>query len=149
MTHENEGLDQIVTKMGCVADTHYEGRGADNAYSVFMHLTDIEKIRYMRFSYRLVTAVFSVVDATTCNRRTRDNFEDIDIDPDDRDLEVTDRRELVRLKHKAILTVGKIILGMLCILFVGVILLSFVSADMLTILGGAGKVLNAVVDSEL
>lgn len=142
MAHEHDNLSAILEKMDKIANERYEGATEDNAYSIFMQLTDMERIKFTRYSYRFIKAINSAIEIN-CNCPESGKPIKTPYD-DDAKLEVTDKKELVRLKHKAIVGVGQVFVGALSILIIGILLLSFISPEALKMMGSIGNVLGTI-----
>lgn len=156
MAVEQHNVIGIVDRMTEIANEHYNGNVVDNIYSIYMRLNDMERLQFMKFAYKASTAILTIVDVregfcVTCNARDSDqqqqapkrkkSLEEIS----DSDLEIVDKRELVRMKHNALIATGKVVLLGFGVLVTGVILLSFISPGALRLLGNIGSILEVVV----
>lgn len=161
MSQEQEDLSHIVKKMDKLAVEHYGGNTADNSYSIFQRLTDMEKIQFLRYGYKFLKAILGVIDIDIDNNYVSkprkktdlnhsvggccgecDGLEDEDAD---KRLEIADKRELMRIKYRAIVTMGQIMLIMLAVFVVIMMVMSFVSPQALNVLGQMGKIVSVII----
>lgn len=155
MSSEQDSIIGIFKRMSEIAEKSYSGNVTDNIYSIYMQLTDIERLQFLKFAYRASSAIISIVDirdGITClpppekskpaKPVSRSSVQD---DTDYSDLEIADKRELVRMKHTAILTLGKFMISILALLIGMVFLLSFISPTAIKILSGIGPIISVIV----
>ena len=155
MAVEQHNVIGIVDRMTEIANEHYNGNVVDNIYSIYMRLNDMERLQFMKFAYKASTAILTIVDiregycsqchtgniGTNIITKRKKTLEEIS----DSDLEIADKRELVRMKHNALVATGKVVMIALGVLVVGVVTLSFVSPSALRLLGNIGSILEVVV----
>lgn len=161
MSQEQEDLTHIVKKMDKLAVEHYDGNAADNSYSIFQRLTDMEKIQFLRYGYKFLRAILGVIDididsnhVSKPRKKTEHNHSDggccgecdgLEDEDVDKRLEIADKRELMRIKHRAIVTMGQIILIVLAVFIVIMMVMSFVSPQALNVLGQMGKIVSVII----
>ena len=155
MAVEQHNVIGIVDRMTEIANEHYNGNVVDNIYSIYMRLNDMERLQFMKFAYKASIAILSIVDikvgycsqchtsnvGTNIITKRKKTLEEIS----DSDLEIADKRELVRMKHNALIATGRVVMLALGGLVVGVVTLSFVSPSALRLLGNIGSILEVVV----
>ena len=153
MQNEILSIAELIEKMEAIAFEKYNGNTIDNIYSIYSMLTDIEKITFLKYSYKISASflfVINMVDLdldlvkpnkTTIEKRIQHNEKN----RDSLSIEERDREGLVSIKHRAIITAGQIVLIMLFILLIIVILLTFASPNALKILKGIGPIVDAIV----
>lgn len=155
MAVEHSNVLVIVDRMNEIAIEHYNGNVVDNIYSIYMRLNDMERLQFMKFAYKASSAILSIVDikdgycsqchtgntGTNIITKRKKTLEEIS----DSDLEIVDKRELVRMKHNALIATGRVVMLALGVLVVGVVTLSFVSPSALRLLGNIGSILEVVV----
>lgn len=150
MNNDNLSIVELIEKMENIAYSKYKGNAIDNIYSIYSMLTDIEKITFLKYSYKISASFLMVMEMADLSV---DLARPVSIPTDSKryvedkkmDIEAKDKAELVNMKHRAIITAGQIVLLMLGMAFILVIMLTFISPNALKILKSLGPIIEAII----
>ena len=150
MNNDNLSIVELIEKMETIAYSKYKGNAIDNIYSIYSMLTDIEKITFLKYSYKISASFLMVMEMADLGV---DLARPVSIPTDSKryvedkkmDIEAKDKAELVNMKHRAIIVAGQIVLLMLGLAFVIVLCLTFISPSALKVLKSFGPIIDAIL----
>lgn len=151
MSNEILSIVGLMEKMENIAFERFNGNVTDNIYTIYSMLTDIEKITFLKYSYKISVSFLFVMDMVDLDLMRPDRIaadrrnNDRRTDGKNGTIEDADRAELVSMKHRAIIVAGQIVLLMLGLAFVIVLCLTFISPGALKVLKSFGPIIDAIL----